>query len=493
MPLRRFALVAILLVATALRVIGLDNFPTLAGATPPGLEHDEVAHWLINRDILAGEHAIYFTEAYGHEALYHYAQAFFGAAVGDHALALRLPSAYLGVLLVAVGYALGRRLFGVRVGLLSAAFLAVLFWPVFYSRLALRAIALPVVAGVSAMAWWRAFAGERGRGGVPNPLPSPLPQGEGVRSPAPLLLLASGALAGLSLHTYMAGRAVPIFYALYCLYLALFHRPVFRWHWRGIVLFWLALAAVALPLMAFLLLNPGAEARIGEVDAPLRALLAGDPRPVLSNAARIIAGFGLRGDPLWRQGIAGRPVFDPVLAMLFYAGVALCLWRWRQPRHAFVLLWLGAAIIPSLVTVDAPSTIRLINALPVLMVFPLLAVDAVERFGKSLYFPSVKRNAARVIHFGPQLSTLWTRLSTDLITTLVGGVLVLLLLYHTWATVDGLWRVWPANDEVQFVWQAALTEAGAHLDAAAEAGPVAVGGWTPETMDPPTDVYKRQP
>ena len=35
-------------------------------------EHDEVAHWLINRDILAGEHAIYFSEAYGHEALYHY-------------------------------------------------------------------------------------------------------------------------------------------------------------------------------------------------------------------------------------------------------------------------------------------------------------------------------------------------------------------------------------------------------------------------------------
>jgi len=69
---------------------------------------------------------------------------------------------------------------------------------------------------------------------------------------------------------------------------------------------------------------------------------------------------------------------------------------------------------------------------------------------------------------------------------LAHGLLLLLLLYHTWATVDGLWRVWPANDEVQFVWQAALTEAGAFLDAAAEAGPVAIGGWTPATMDPPT-------
>ena len=487
MLLRRFTLVAILLVATALRVIGLDNFPTPLGATPPGLEHDEVAHWLINRDILAGEHAIYFSEAYGHEALYHYAQAYFGAAVGDHALALRLPSAYLGVLLVAVSYALGRRLFGVRMGLLSAAFLAVLFWPVFYSRLALRAVALPMVAGLSAVVWWRAFAGERGSRGAVEMVSdgSPLPP----RSLAPLLFL-SGALAGLSLHTYMAARAVPIFYALYCAYLAVFHRAAFRARWRGIVAFWLALAAVALPLVAFLLLNPGAEARIGEVDAPLRALLAGDPRPVLLNAAQIAGGFGLRGDPLWRQGIAGRPVFDPVLGVLFYGGLLLCLWRWREPRHAFLLLWLGASVIPSLVTVDAPSTIRMINALPVLMLFPLLAGQAMVRslrgFGKAPYNESVKPNTARLIHFCPQLSTLWTRLSTDLITAITGGALVLLFLYHGWATVDGLWRIWPANDEVQFVWQAALTEAGAHLDAAAEAGPVAVGGWTPDTMDPPT-------
>jgi 4-amino-4-deoxy-L-arabinose transferase-like glycosyltransferase len=111
------ALVLILLAASAFRFIGLDNFPTPRGATPPGLEHDEVAHWLINQDILAGHHAVYFTEAYGHEALYHYLQAGFGALVGDHALALRLPSAYFGVLLVAVSYALGRRLFGPRVGL----------------------------------------------------------------------------------------------------------------------------------------------------------------------------------------------------------------------------------------------------------------------------------------------------------------------------------------------------------------------------------------
>ncbi len=59
-------------------------------------------------------------------------------------------------------------------------------------------------------------------------------------------------------------------------------------------------------------------------------------------------------------------------------------------------------------------------------------------------------------------------------------------IYGGWSTAVGLWRVWPANDEVRFVWQAALTEAAAYLDRSAGVGPVAVGGWTPETMDPPT-------
>lgn len=493
--LRRLLLVVILLVATALRAIDLDNFPTPQGTTPPGLEHDEVAHWLINRAILAGHHAVYFTEAYGHEALYHYAQAFLGSAIGDHAFALRLPSVYLGVLLCAVSYALGRRLFDARMGLLAAAFLAILFWPVFYSRLALRAIMLPVLAGLSAVAWWVAQgAGERTRPVEPPDPPLAANQSPPLspslpRSHAPLRtswFLVSGLLAGLSLHTYMAARAVPIFYALFTAYLALFQRGTFRASQRGLVAFWLALVAVALPLAAFLMLNPGAEARIGEVDEPLRVLLAGDPRPVILNAIKIASGFALRGDPLWRQGIAGRPVFDPVLGLLFYGGVAICFWRWRQPRYAFMLLWLGASAVPSLVTIDAPSTIRMINMLPVLPLFPFLAARSLLNWTRTRSVRSVKADRARIIHIAPQLSTVWTRLSTDLVTTLSGGVLILLLLYHVWQTTHGLWRVWPASDEVQFVWQAALTEAGAYLDTSSDAGPVAIGGWTPDTMDPPT-------
>ena len=147
----RIWVLLVLLVAATLRLYGLNNL------SPPGLAHDEVAHWLINRSILAGNHAVYFTEAYGHEASFHYIQTAFTVLLGDHALALRLPAAFAGLLGVAISYALTRRLFGVRIALIAAGLLAVLFWPVFYSRLGLRAISLPLLSGLSAYFWWQAW------------------------------------------------------------------------------------------------------------------------------------------------------------------------------------------------------------------------------------------------------------------------------------------------------------------------------------------------
>jgi 4-amino-4-deoxy-L-arabinose transferase-like glycosyltransferase len=440
--------VLILLLAAGLRIYGVYQI------SPPGLEHDEVANWLIDRAILDGNHTIYFAEAYGHEAGFHYLQALSVALLGDHALALRLPAVLSGLLLVAIQYALTRRLFGVAVALISTAFLAVLFWPVFYSRLGLRAMLLPVISGVSLYCWWQAWS----------------PGGAGkIRNSASILGLYSqkssfwfalaGVLSGLTLYTYMAARSLPIFYAALLLYLGLFHKPVFKQKWRGILLFALLFVVVAAPLVFYLQTNPSAEFRVTEIDAPLRALLAGNLQPAVQNGFKILGMFGFSGDPLWRQNVAGRPVFDPLLAIAFYAGVFLALLRWRDARYAFLLLWLGSSAIPSIVTVDAPSSIRLINALLVVTVFPALIIQNI-----------------------PSFSTVVPWLSTKLVYLLA----LLLILTHIWWTAVDVFHTWPENEEVQFVWQAALADTAVFLDQASETGPVALGGWSPATLDPPT-------
>lgn len=434
-----WAITCLLLAAAALRLVGLNN------VSPPGITHDEVANWLIDRTILAGEHAIYFSRAYGHEAGFHYVQAGFVALIGDNVLALRLPAAFAGLLGVAVTFALARKLFGKNVAFIAAGLLAVLFWPVFYGRLALRAILLPLVAGLSAYFWWQAWEAKEDKFTKP--------------------FLLSGFFAGLSLHTYMAARALPIFYGLWLSYLALFHWHDFRKRWRGILLFVAMFAIVAAPLLIYLQTNPGAEFRLSEVDAPLQALRDGNWQPVLDNGLKLLGMFGFVGDPLWREGVPTVPIFEPLGAVLFYAGLLICLWRWRQPRTAFLLIWLATAVTPSLVTINAPSHIRSILVLPVLTLFPAL-----------------------VMHSLGQLSTVSRYLSTRSSKIL----LLTLVLFYASRTSVLLFRTWPSGGDVPFVWQAAFKEMADTLDGRSDIPAAAVAGWSPSTMDSPTMTLLRQ-
>jgi len=453
--MRRSLLVLMLLIAAALRIVGVSSI------SPPGLEHDEVANWLIDRSILEGNHAIYFTEAYGHEAGFHYVQTAVISLIGDHALALRLPTVFAGILLVAVTFALGRRLFGWQIGFWSMALTAVLFFPVFYSRLGLRAMLLPLLSGLSAYFWWQAWGNNWIQVSVDKHKLKERTPRSSVKTVS--LFILAGLFAGLSLHTYMASRAVPLFYGTFTIYLAIFHWRAMKTRWRGVLLFWITLIAIAAPLFLYLQQNPASEFRITEIDAPLRALLAGNLRPILENGVKIGANFGFIGDPLWRQGVPDVPLLGVVLGLFFYAGVVMALWRWKDGRFAFLLLWLITAVSPSVVTVDAPSSIRMINLLPMLTLFPVVVM---HRFGT--------------------LSTVIPKLSPRNLEIGVKLILTALVIWNIGRTIYLIFEVWPQNEEVAFVWQEALTETAVFLNNSPDSSPVTIGGWSPATMDPAT-------
>lgn len=62
----------------------------------------------------------------------------------------------------------------------------------------------------------------------------------------------------------------------------------------------------------------------------------------------------------------------------------------------------------------------------------------------------------------------------------------LFVLYHIWGTAGSVFHRWPANDEVQFVWQTALRDTAVYLDDHPEIERAAIGGWSPDTLDAPT-------
>lgn len=430
------AMVAVLLVAAAFRLIALDTLP-------PGLHHDEVIIAQVAKDILRGRLAIYYPEGYGHEPLYHYILAGMFALCGANELTLRLTTALLGILTTAVGYRMAREMLGRRVALVSAAWMAVSLWAVFYSRVGLRNITLPLMISLTALLFWRAS-----------------------RSAQVARFSVAGIVFGLTFYTYQGSRAFPIVFAVFAIYLALFHREMLAKNWRGIAIFSVVAALVAAPLVYYLVVvNPQAEARIADLSGPLAALRAGDSSQVMRLALATAGMFTVRGDGVWLYNVSGRPVFpDLVGGALFYMGLLIALWRWRRPEYAFLLIWLPVSLGPAAVSWPAPNFVRALGALPVTFVFSAIAVVAA-------------------------LDVLRHRTMRYVISALVLSVLV----WNAAMTARDYFAVWPRNAEVRWLYQATWTQAARWLDASSDSTPVAASGLKIHDLDPQTfDILLRR-
>ncbi|MGC9346628.1 MAG: ArnT family glycosyltransferase, partial [Anaerolineae bacterium] len=431
--LTHYLLTGLLLVAAVLRLAALPN-------VPPGVEHDEVAEVLIAEAILDGQHAIFFREAYGQEPLFLYLVAGSLALIGHNVLALRFVTASIGILTVAAGARWARRLFGRRVAVVTAAGLGVMLWSVFWSRVGLRGMSLPLMMALGADGLWAALRGERSRRWRRATL--------------------AGFWFGASAYTYLAARGVPLILIGWGGLLWLLDRGRFRDRWRAFLVACVIAAVVAAPLFFYLFGNKSAQSRVYQVDAPLRALQAGDFGPILANVPRVAGMFTFAGDETVRNNLPGRPVFpEPISAALFYVGLAVALLRFRDVRYSLVLLWLGVMLVPSLVTIEAPNFVRTLGALPVTMVLVGIGADA------ALQWLAERDGAVR---------------------GLGAAVLAIALAANVALTAQAYFEDWPQHPEVQFVWQLDLAAVADWLDRHPEVEDVTVAGLSNASMDDPT-------
>lgn len=353
-------LVWILLLAGALRLWRLDE-------VPPGFTHDEAGHGHDAAAILNGARPIYETVGYGREPLYDYWVAGLMMLGGSPGRVLRFSAVPLGLMTLMVSYAWVRRAFDRPTALATTALQAASFWSLATARQALRSGLLPVLFTAAAYFFWRGWGGAR--------------QAEGTRAKRSLCALPRpytipAVLLGATLYTYFPARVVWVVFLVFLAYLAVWRRETFRRVWLptlvAITLGWL----LAAPMFVWLWRHPGAEQRLAMLDAPLEALRRGDPSLVLSRAWDGLCAFFLpgRGDDFLAYTIPGRPFFDPLTGALFLPGILLCLARWREPAHAFALIWFAVGVSPTLITGASAATTRSIAALPVAFLFPALAV-----------------------------------------------------------------------------------------------------------------------
>lgn len=422
------AATAVLLLAAVLRLILLSD-------VPPGLAQDEILDADIALFIRQGEHALFFSHGYGHEPLYHYLAAPFAPLFGDNALAIRLPSVYLGLLLVALTMAWARREFGALTAVVAGAGLAISWWPIIFSRIGIRPILEPVLLMLAVWFW---------------PLRATSLTPRHGRSAA-----LAGLFLGLSIYSYTAARIILLIPALMLLILGVQYlwtgrgdperRPMLRAQLTYVAVILLAGLLVYLPLGLTLRANPDLQQRLEQLEGPLDALRQGDVGPVLEMTAATLGVFSVTGDPRWTYTLPDRPLFDPLTAVLFYGGLLLALWRWRRPSYLLLPVWLLVALLPSAFSPDAPSTVRLVGALPVIYLLPGLAVGWV---------------AAR-------LMSRRRGLAPALVALLLG--LVLLNGYRT--VRDGFVR-WPQDVETRLRYQTAIRDIGRYWRASGDSPPV---------------------
>jgi 4-amino-4-deoxy-L-arabinose transferase-like glycosyltransferase len=440
-------IVSLLLLTWGLRLCCLDT-------VPPGWRDDELINiHALSGQVLAGRFPLYFTGASGHEPLYHYVHAGVHALLGFNVLSGHLLSVACGTLAVALVYALARRLFGRTTAAVASLALATSFWSLMYSRTALRHISLPPFALAAFYLLWRSLTDK-------SPVSSPKSRiGHWSLVIGHSILL--GLVVGISLYTYTAARLLPVVLLLFAAYLALFHRDQFVRHWRGLLLAFAVAAVLAAPLGVAIAQGRseaaaqgiGADARLAELALPLRELQVGNLRPLLETTWTTLGMFHVTGDPEWLYNISGRPVFNLLGGALLWAGVALCLYRWRQPRYFFLLLWLGLGLLPAFVSIPPASLSHTILAQPVAYILPALALAEARRWLRSRNLqPTIRSSLLVICHLS----------------------FVVFLTTHATRDLRDYFVTWPERGMVRFLYRADYREAAHYLDIHPETTDVAV-------------------
>jgi hypothetical protein len=436
----RLGMVGVLLVGAVLRLIALDR-------VPPGLSHDEAYIGVTALEVwLLGRRDVFFDIYNGIEPLIVYWQAFYLSLFGITPVAMRLVNVTAGLLTISLTYALTNRLLAhlgprsARWGaLLTALGTSLSFWAVFVSRLALRAVTLPLLELPAFFCLWRGFTGNR------EDSPSTL-----ARRLA--FFAVGGACLGAAMYTYLSSRFLPFVPLLFFGYMLL-RGKVQREHWLGVALFYVFWGLVFAPLWFYYLTHPDVFGRRAGQVLNLPLALAGDLRPLITDTSRTLGMFSIVGAGTSRYGLTGRPLFEPLGVIFFHVGLIVSLVRvrrsaWQSAPYAFVSIWWLVMLVPDFITGESPHFLRTIGALPPTYIFWTLGILAIGAW------------------LVPRVPVMMRRMALP--------ALALYLVVSGWFTVRDYFGRWATDAEARAIYGADFTEIAHYLETTDLEGPIAL-------------------
>ena len=328
-------------------------------AVPEEMISDHAEKLLDVKDVLAGQHKIFFERNTGREAFQFYLAAIMASAgLGLSFMTLKASTVVLGILAIPATYGFARVWFGPVVALAATFFLAVSRWQLTVARAGLRFPFLPVFFALTCFFLLRALR---------------------YRQRNDFLLL--GLVVGIGMHTYTPFRVAPLAVAA-CLGLELLLGIIRRqdqWQQIRAALANAGLAAavaalVFLPLGAFSLERPDLFWYRGLTRvSTLERQLPGHPAGIfLDNVKNALLMFNYRGDRIWNSNVPNDRVFDYVTGALFALGSLYALYRLLRHGervYGYLVILLFVGLLPSTLALafpqENPSTVRSGMALPI--------------------------------------------------------------------------------------------------------------------------------
>ncbi len=365
------AVIGVMLIAAGFRFYDITNYP-------PGLFPDQAANGEDVRLILDGDVRPFYPRGNGREALFFFIQAAFVKTFGIGVWPMFAASAAVGTATVLATFFATRVYFGRLAGLVAALLLATNHWHVTLSRTGFRAILIPLcLALVTAFVgycmtatakkqWWQAY----------------------------VCAALAGAAFASGFYTYIAYRimiAVVLGMIVIMLVAALHPKIGFphlrRYRWQAALAVATGLIVIA-PLALFFWQHPadfiGRAGQVSVFNPDLQRQYGGGrllPTIAYSLRETLQSFFTGDGDRNWRHNVAGYPLLNPLVGILFLLGLAWCIngtvrlaytifkgqELHRSLIYPYLLLLLGGMIVPVITTVEGiPHGLRSIG-----LVFPI--------------------------------------------------------------------------------------------------------------------------
>ncbi|MBL8077485.1 MAG: glycosyltransferase family 39 protein [Anaerolineales bacterium] len=333
-----FALVLIFIIAAFMRLYRFDQIPY-------GTWFDEADEGLIALRIMnESDYLPVFADSTLLPAHYIYLIVLFFKILGVSTLSIRAISVMFGLATVGAAYLTGKELFNQKFGLVVAFLMAISRWDINWSRIGMHGVTVPFFELMAVGFLLRAF-----------------------RRQSLIDYAISGLSMGFGLCFYPPLRFFPFVVALFLVVLWLNRRDLINSAWRGMIVLSLGGIVAATPVLYLIAFQSDLFwSRMQYISIFNGKTSEEGWRAVAQTTREHLLMFNFQGDRNGRHNLPGEPMMDSVGGTLMVLGVALCLWRIKQPGSFLILAWLLLMLIPGIFSLDfeSPQSLRSIGSLP---------------------------------------------------------------------------------------------------------------------------------